>query len=47
MSDGKSGVSCGACRELMIWLMPNTYKSAEVLMDYETERTVTLGELTP
>ena len=47
LPDGKSGAPCGACRELMVQLMPDTYKNIEILMDYETERIVTLGELTP
>ena len=47
MPDGKGGAPCGACRELMVQLMPDTYKEVEVLMDYENERVITLGELTP
>ena len=47
MPDGKNGAPCGACRELMVQLMPDTYKNVEILMDYDTERIVTLGELTP
>lgn len=47
MPDGKVGAPCGACRELMVQLMPDNYKDIEILMDYENERTVTLGELTP
>ncbi len=47
MPNGKSGAPCGACRELMVQLMPNHYKEIEILLDYETERIVTLGELTP
>ena len=47
MPDGKNGAPCGACRELMVQLMPDTYKSVEILMDYDSERVVTLGELTP
>ena len=38
---------CGACRELMTQLMPQDYRSVEVMLDYEKERIVTLGELTP
>jgi len=26
MSNGKTGAPCGACRELMVQLMPGTYK---------------------
>ncbi len=47
MPNGKSGAPCGACRELMVQLMPGDYKDIEILLDYEEERTVTLGELTP
>ena len=47
MPDGKSGPPCGACRELMVQLMPEGYKNIEILMDYESKRVVTLGELTP
>ena len=47
MPDGKSGAPCGACRELMVQLMPNSYQKIDVLMDFEAEEIVTLGELTP
>ena len=47
MPDGKTGAPCGACRELMVQLMPGTYKDIEIMLDYEAEKTVTLGELTP
>ena len=47
MPDGSSGAPCGACRELMVQLMPKTYKDIEILMDYESGRIMTLGELTP
>ena len=47
MPNGKSGAPCGACRELMVQLMPNTYHKIEILLDYETEKIATLGELTP
>lgn len=47
MSDGKSGAPCGACRELMVQLMPKTYKTVEIMLDYENKKTITLGELTP
>lgn len=47
MPDGKSGAPCGACRELMVQLMPDKYKDIEILLDYENERTVKLGEITP
>lgn len=47
MPDGKNGAPCGACRELMVQIMPDNYKDIEILLDYESERTVTLGEITP
>lgn len=47
MSDGRTGAPCGACRELMVQLMPDGYREIEVLMDSEAEKIVTLGELTP
>ena len=47
MPDGNAGAPCGACRELMVQLMPETYRSVEIMLDYERGRTVTLGELTP
>ncbi len=47
MGSGKSGAPCGACRELMVQLMPNDYKNIEIMMDYESGRIVTLGDITP
>lgn len=47
MPDGKTGAPCGACRELMVQLMPHSYKDIEIVLDYEKGQTVTLGELTP
>ncbi len=47
MPDGRSGAPCGACRELMVQLMPDTYKNVEIMMDRESGRVMTLGELTP
>ena len=47
MPDGKNGAPCGACRELMVQLMPDKYKEIDVLMDYDSERIVALGDLTP
>lgn len=37
----------GACRELMVQLMPAAYKDIEIMLDYEQEKVVKLGELTP
>ena len=47
LPDGSSGAPCGACRELMVQLMPEKYKGVEIMMDYQTERIMTLGKLTP
>ena len=47
MPNGKTGTPCGACRELMVQIMPNSYQEIEVLMDFETGEIITLGELTP
>lgn len=47
MPNGKTGAPCGACRELIVQLMPNTYQNVEIMLDYEIKRTITLGELTP
>ena len=47
LPDGSSGAPCGACRELMVQLMPEKYQDVQIMMDYEAESVVTLGELTP
>ncbi len=45
--DGKAIPPCGACREFMTQLMPEEYRKIEIMMDYENEKIVTLGDLTP
>ncbi len=46
--DGANCSPCGACRELMVQLMPNgKYKDIEIMLDYASGRTVRLGEITP
>lgn len=45
--DGKAGPPCGACRELMTQIMPHDYTGIEIMLDYNSGRVVTLGELTP
>lgn len=40
---GEAIPPCGACREFMAQLMPEDYRSIEIMMDYEKERVVTLG----
>lgn len=47
MPDGSTGAPCGACRELMVQLMPDTYKDIEIMLDYSAGRTVRLGDITP
>lgn len=47
MPNGKTGAPCGACREFMVQLMPNNYQQVEIMLDYENEKVITLGELTP
>ncbi len=47
LPDGSSGAPCGACRELMVQLMPEHYRDIEIMMDTETGRTMRFGELTP
>lgn len=47
MPDGRTGAPCGACRELMVQLMPDSYGGIEIMLDMERGETATLGELTP
>ena len=47
MSDGANGAPCGACRELMVQLMPETYNDIEIMVDYQAKRIVKLGDITP
>ena len=47
MPDGSCGAPCGACRELMVQLMPGQYHNIEIMMEYKSKKTTTLGELTP
>lgn len=47
LPDGKTGAPCGACRELMVQLMPENYKNIEIMLDYQNDKIITLGELTP
>ena len=41
------GAPCGACRELMVQLMPGRYQDIEIMIDYSADRVMKLGELTP
>lgn len=45
--DGKAMPPCGACRELMTQLMPDSYRDIEILLDVEKSEIVRLGDLTP
>ena len=47
MPNGTNGAPCGACRELIIQLMPEEYPSVEIMLDFEADRVATLGELAP
>lgn len=46
MPNGAVGSPCGACREFMMQLSKNS-GNIEILLDFETRKTVTLSELTP
>ena len=46
MSDGSVGSPCGACRELLMQLHKESGQM-EILTDYDSGATVTLGELCP
>ena len=41
------GAPCGACRELMVQLMPDSYKDIDIMIDYKKNIVMKLGELTP
>ena len=45
-NEGK-GAPCGACRELMVQLMPGRYQDIDIMIDYSSGRVMKLGELTP
>ena len=47
LPDGSTGAPCGACRELMVQLMPEGYKDIEIMLDYSTGKIVKLGDITP
>lgn len=47
MPDGRTGAPCGACRELMVQLMPDSYQELRIMLDITKGKVVTLGELTP
>ena len=43
---GVTGMPCGACREFFLQLAPEN-RAMEILVDYASRETVTLGELMP
>ncbi len=45
-SGGGSGMPCGACREFLLQLSPQNIHT-EILVDYQTRQTVSLGQLMP
>lgn len=45
MPDGKAGMPCGACRELMMQI--DSTGTTEILQDYETKKVITLKETLP
>lgn len=47
LPDGSSGAPCGACRELMVQLMPDSYGDIEIMMDMKSGRIMKMAELTP
>ena len=47
MPDGSCGAPCGACRELMVQMMAGKHREIEIMLDYHTGKTITLGEITP
>ena len=47
MPDGRTGAPCGACRELMVQLMPDSYQEIRIMLDITKGKVVTQGELTP
>ena len=48
MPDGKAGgAPCGACRELMVQLMPKTYGEIQIMMDFDSGRIMKMSELCP
>lgn len=47
MPDSRTGAPCGACRELMVQMMPDSYQEIRIMLDITKGKVVTLGELTP
>jgi len=47
MPDGRNGAPCGACRELIVQLMPKDYGTIEIMLDFDSMKTARMSELTP
>ena len=48
MPDGKiGGAPCGACRELMVQLMPKSYGEIEIMMDMDSVKIMKMRDLCP
>lgn len=47
MPNEETGAPCGACRELMVQLMPDDYKDIEIMLDYKNKKILKLGEIMP
>ena len=47
MPNEETGAPCGACRELMVQLMPDDYEDIEIMLDYKNKKILKLGEITP
>lgn len=47
MSDGSNGAPCGACRELMVQIMAGNYYDVEIMLDFNSQKVVKLGDITP
>ena len=45
--NGKAMPPGGACREFMAQRKPDGYRDIKIMLDYEKEKVLTLGELTP
>lgn len=47
LPNGSTGAPCGACRELMVQLMPDEYKEIEIMVDYKNNKVMKMNDLTP
>ena len=45
--NGKALPPCGACREFMAQCMQTNYHNVEIMLDFEKNEIITLGELMP